>query len=74
MVTADQLWSVASRGISQVEEKGFFHGTVHAAYAEVARRWPDLSPRHLAVYREVHQFALISLHEALLNAGLEVGG
>lgn len=74
VVTADQLWSVASRGISQVEEKGFFHGTVHAADAEVARRWPDLSPRHLAVYREVHQFALISLHEALLNAGLEVGG
>ena len=74
VVTADQLWSVASLGISQVEEKGFFHGTVHAADAEVARRWPDLSPRHLAVYREVHQFALISLHEALLNAGLEVGG
>lgn len=74
VVTAEQLWSVAAHGISQVEEEGFFHGTVHAADAEVGRRWPDLSPRHLAVYRKVHQFGLVSLHEALLDAGLEVGG
>ncbi|WP_116112261.1 beta-ketoacyl synthase N-terminal-like domain-containing protein [Austwickia chelonae] len=72
--TIDQLWKVASTGTSRVRTGDFFHGTVHGAAAEAARRWPTIPEHHLASYQEVHHLGLVSLHEALHDAGLDPAG
>lgn len=69
--TADDVWDVASNGMSCLVRDGVYYGAVNLSPAMFALRLPDVPPTFAQHYTNAHQFGLISLAEACADAGLD---
>ncbi|MFF2849106.1 beta-ketoacyl synthase N-terminal-like domain-containing protein [Streptomyces sp. NPDC058001] len=70
--SADDLWQVASSGMSCLIKKGVYYGTVGLsaeAFEERAPGIPEFFSRH---YTDAHRFGLVSLTQACADADLDV--
>ncbi|WP_327419643.1 beta-ketoacyl synthase N-terminal-like domain-containing protein [Streptomyces sp. NBC_01233] len=72
VLTADELWEVASTGTSCLVKKGVYYGSVNLSKETFEERVvgvPDFFSRH---YTNAHRFGLVSLAQACADAGLDV--
>ena len=69
--TADDLWDVASRGVSCLAHDGVYYGAVHLSPAMFDVRLPDIPAMFAQHYTDAHRFGLVSLVEACADAGLD---
>ncbi|MET8565697.1 beta-ketoacyl synthase N-terminal-like domain-containing protein [Streptomyces flaveolus] len=71
VLTADDLWQIASTGTSCLVKKGVYYGSVNlskAAFEEQVPGIPEFFSRH---YTDAHRFGLVSLARACRDAGLD---
>jgi nonK len=73
-ISAQDVWEVCVRGHSLVGKNQRFHGVVEGEEvdAELARRWPGIPDHYRLTYHSVQKYALISLHQACLDANFEI--
>jgi 3-oxoacyl-[acyl-carrier-protein] synthase II len=69
--TADDVWSVASRGDSCLKHDEIYFGSANLSAAMFNERLPDIPEFFSRHYTNAHRFGLVSLVEACTDAGLE---
>jgi 3-oxoacyl-[acyl-carrier-protein] synthase II len=72
ILTAADLWHVASRGATCLRQDGMYHGTVHLSEALFQERLPDVPPFFSRHYTQAHRFGLVSMAEACADAELDI--
>ncbi|WP_405592227.1 beta-ketoacyl synthase N-terminal-like domain-containing protein [Streptomyces sp. NBC_01190] len=70
--SADDLWGVASRGVSSLSRSNSFYGSVSLPDGVFGERVPDVAPFFSRHYTDAHRFGLVSLMEACDDADLDV--
>ncbi|MFI6447990.1 beta-ketoacyl synthase N-terminal-like domain-containing protein [Kitasatospora sp. NPDC050543] len=72
VLTAAELWAVASNGRTHLEHHGVYYGAVNlpsAMFDELLPDVPGIFSRH---YTDAHRFALVSMAEACADAGVNI--
>ncbi|WP_207782186.1 beta-ketoacyl synthase N-terminal-like domain-containing protein [Phytoactinopolyspora limicola] len=72
--TSDDLWATVARGLSNLDNDGFFYGRVFLDDEEFTKAVPEIPQRYLKNYANVHRFGLLSLVEACDDSGLDWRG
>ncbi|GAA2270952.1 beta-ketoacyl-[acyl-carrier-protein] synthase family protein [Kitasatospora cystarginea] len=72
VLTAADLWEVASHGRSCLKHHGVYYGSVDLPAAVFDKRLPDLPGIFSRHYTNAHRFGLTSLVEASADAGLDI--
>ncbi|MDX3853654.1 beta-ketoacyl synthase N-terminal-like domain-containing protein [Streptomyces sp. AK02-01A] len=71
VLTADDLWNVASRGASCLMKDDVYFGSVDLSDAMFDERLPGIPPFFSRHYTAAHRFGLVSLVEACADAELD---
>jgi hypothetical protein len=70
--TADELWEVASEGRSCLTNDGIYHGSIKITKEELRKRIPGIPDTFSKHFTKAHWFGLVSLVQALADAGLDI--
>src|SRR6478735_12726503 len=71
VLTADDLWNVASTGTSCLIQNGVYYGSVDLPDETFDERVPGIPEFFSRHYTNAHRFGLVSLTQACTDAGLE---
>ncbi|MGW2181826.1 beta-ketoacyl synthase N-terminal-like domain-containing protein [Streptomyces sp. NPDC001732] len=71
VLTADDLWNVASTGSSCLSKNGVYYGSVDLPDETFDERVPGIPEFFSRHYTDAHRFGLVSLTQACADAGLE---
>ncbi|WP_405807774.1 beta-ketoacyl synthase N-terminal-like domain-containing protein [Streptomyces sp. NBC_01187] len=70
--TPEDLWSVASQGVSCIAHDDVYYGSVQLTDQMFNDRVPDVPPFFSNHYTNAHRFGLVSMAEACSDAGLDI--
>ncbi|MGA6226259.1 ketoacyl synthase, partial [Streptomyces umbrinus] len=70
--TPEQFWSAVSNGESFLsQDDGTYFGSVRIDMDETTERLPEIPPRFLDKYSDIHLYGLLALLEACDDASLD---
>lgn len=70
--TADDLWSIASRGLSSLTNDGIYHSSVPITTEEFGKYVTDIPDSFSRHFTKAHWFGLMSFVEAAADGGLNI--
>lgn len=71
VLTADDLWNIASRGASCLMQSNAYYGSVDLSDAMFDELLPDVAPFFSRHYTAAHRFGLVSMAQACSDAELD---
>lgn len=72
VITAEDLWDVASQGRSCLRRDGVYYGSVGLSVQDFEDRMADVAGHFSQHFTDAHRFGLVSLSEACRDAALDI--